>query len=115
MDRMTSIASMTVAAAAQVRPWSVPWARLFPLWRHALWLAALFIVLAVAVAIRLDVQRLHMDLDRNDRAHRTASVLNERLTLELDARTRLETMQGYADALGANAAAPLVVIEENAP
>ncbi|MFT7520978.1 MAG: hypothetical protein ACI9MC_003129 [Kiritimatiellia bacterium] len=115
MERLTSLNSATVALAARTRSWSVPWSRLFPVWRHAVWLTALFIVLAVAVAIRLDVQRLHMDLDRNDRVHRSAGVLHERLVLEMDARTRLETMQGYADTLGADVHAPLIVVLEEHP
>ena len=79
----------------------VPLSRLLPLWRHLVWLAILFIVLAVGVVIRLGVQRLEMDLDRNDRAQRAAQVLNERLTLELDARRRLQALEGMAGALGA--------------
>ncbi|MFK7927173.1 MAG: hypothetical protein AB8H79_03220 [Myxococcota bacterium] len=83
--------------------WSVPWARLAPLWRHGVWLAALFTVLAVAVVIRLDVQRLQMDLDRNDRAQGRALVLHEQLSLEVDTRMRLQAVESWADQLGAQA------------
>lgn len=107
MDRLTTLnsasAPLGVEGLSELRPslGSIPWGRLLPLWRHVVWLVALFVVLAVAVVIRIDVQRLEMDLDRNDRAHRTAQVLNERLTMELDARRRLQAVEGMATSLGA--------------
>ena len=88
----------------------IPWARLLPLWRHVVWLVALFIVLAVSVTIRLDVQRLQMDLDRNDRAQRAALVLHERLQLELDARHRLQAVEGMAEQLGATPDAEVILV-----
>ena len=57
--------------------------RLLPLWRHGVWLCSLFAVLACAAAIRLDVQQMRKDLDRNTRAQREARILNERLQLEV--------------------------------
>jgi len=92
----------------------LPLSRLLPLWRHAVWLVILFVVLAVSVIIRLDVQRLEMDLDRNDRAQRAAQVLNERLTLELDSRRRLQAVEGMATALGASADVPVVRVPVHA-
>jgi hypothetical protein len=75
-------------------------ARLAPLWRHAAWLAAMFVVILMAIAVRLDVQQLHQDLDRNTRLQREARVLNERLRLELDARRRSVALEALAAALG---------------
>ena len=113
MDRLTSLQSGSVGAIADSAPsWAVPWARLLPLWRHAVWLTALFAVLAAAVVIRLDVQRLQMDLDRNDRAQSSAVVLHERLALELDARSRLQALEGHAVSLGAGPTAPVVLRSE---
>jgi hypothetical protein len=88
----------------------VPWRRLLPLWRHAVWLLALFAVLAMATAVRLDVQRLRMDLDRSDRLHRGALVLNERLHLEIDARKRLAVMLGAAEDLAMRGDVDLVEV-----
>lgn len=116
MDRMSTLSSASVPLSpgdrlADLRTGlQIPWARLFPLWRHLVWLALLFVVLAIAVTIRLDVQRLQMDLDRNDRAHRAAQVLNERLTLEIGARRRLQAMEGLATSLGASSQAPVVSV-----
>ena len=84
--------------------------RLLPLWRYAIWVAALFVLLAVAVAVRLDVQRLQMDLDRNDRVLRNATVLHERLNLEMNSRKRLMVVEAYAAQRGLEAA-PIVLVE----
>lgn len=100
MERLTTLQSVSVGTLSS-STWSVPWTRLVPLWRHAVFLIALFVVLAAAVVIRLDVQRLEMALDRNDRAQRGAEVLNERLLLELSARRRLQATEGLAAGLGA--------------
>ncbi len=86
----------------------IPWKRLIPLWRHAVGVVAIFIMLAVGVTIRLDVQRLQMDLDRNDRAHRAAVILHERLELELDVRRRMQAMELEAEKIGATPEATLI-------
>lgn len=62
--------------------------RFWPLWRHAVWAAALFAVCTLAVGIRVEVQRIRKDLDRIDAEHRSALVKNDRLRLEIDARRR---------------------------
>lgn len=67
--------------------------QLVPLWRYAVWLVALFSIAAAAVAIRLDVQQLRENLDRNDRLQRQSEVLRERLRLEVDARRRVASLE----------------------
>lgn len=88
------------------------WQRLFPLWRHAVWLLALFAVSAAAVAVRLDVQQLRKDLDRNTRLERQAAVLNERLRLEIDARRRAVAVEGVAHRLELTTHAQIVRVPE---
>ncbi len=77
--------------------WSA--SRLIPLWRHGVWFAAMFVVAMTAIAVRLDVQQLHKDLDRHTRLQREAVVLNERLSLELDARSRAVALEVLATQL----------------
>ena len=72
---------------------------MLPLWRHAVWLVSLFAVLACAAVVRLDVQQLRKDLDRNTWAQREAGVLNDRLRLEVDARRRIAAMEAVAHQL----------------
>ena len=86
--------------------------RLLPLWRHAAWLAALFLVCAAAVSVRLDVQQTRKDLDRNMRMEREAQVLNERLRLEMDARRRAVAVEAIAQSLSLDASAKVVRVEE---
>lgn len=112
MERLSSPQAYSLPHPGRDVPWSVPWSRLLPLWRHAVWLAALFVVLAVAVLIRLDVQRLQMDLDRNDRAYRHAQVQQERLRLERDARRRLSAAEVAARAIEAGPNVKLVDLRE---
>ncbi len=86
--------------------------RLLPLWRHGVWLAATFAVLACAVAVRLDVQQMRKDLDRNTRAQREASILNERLHLEVASRRRAVAMEAVAAQLAMSADARIVPVLE---
>ena len=72
-------------------------AKLLPLWRLIIWALAVFVLLIAAAVVRMDVQRLQMDFDRNDRLSREATLTNERLRMELDVRKRLGAVQGYAD------------------
>jgi cyanate permease len=114
VDRLTSLQSVSVGLSADApSTWAIPWSRLLPLWRHAAFLLALFVVLAVAAWIRLDVQRLQVDLDRNDRETRRALVLHERLSLELEARTRMAAVQAWSTELGASADTPVVHLRED--
>jgi hypothetical protein len=87
---------------------AVPRPRLVPLWRHAAWLVALFGVCAFAVHVRLDVQELRKDLDRQGRRETEARVLNERLHLEMDARRRAVAMEQIAGRMGLTAQAQVV-------
>jgi hypothetical protein len=89
----SGLRTLTLAAAPHVQ-------RLWPLWRYAWFLAALFVVSAIAVAVRLDVQQVRKHLDRNDAAMREAEVAHQRLLLEIDARRRAVAMQGVAAELG---------------
>jgi len=85
--------------------------RLLPLWRHGVWLVSLFAVLACAVAVRLDVQQMRKDMDRNTRAQREARILNERLQLEVDSRRRAVAMEAVAAQLAMTADARIVPVK----
>ena len=82
--------------------------RLLPLWRHALWFVLLFAAFAGYVSVRLDVQQLRKDLDRNARAQREAHILNDRLRLEQDTRRQASTMEAVASELQLNRSARVV-------
>ncbi len=86
-------------------------ARLLPLWRHATWLVALFIVAAFAVSVRLQVQEFRKDIDRMGRQEHEAEVLNERLHLEMDARRRASAMEQIATRMELGSAAHVVRLE----
>jgi hypothetical protein len=85
--------------------------RLQPLWRHAAWGSALFAVLLVAAAVRLDVQSVRKDLDRNERAQREARVSRDRLRLEIDARRRTAVVDALATQMQLGPAAQVVRLE----
>jgi hypothetical protein len=89
--------------------------RLVPLWRHAVWLVALFAILTMWVDIRVDVQQLRKDLDRSGRAHREARIQNDRLQLELDARRRSVVLEDAARQLSFGDDARLVRVVAPAP
>ena len=93
------------------RRWQVGARRLLPLWRHAVWLFTLFFVLAAWVQVRLDVQQLRADLDRNHRMSREARILNDRLRLEMDARRRASHAEAVAARLGMTGAASVVRVD----
>jgi len=94
--------------APAARGWQVGGRRLLPLWRYAVWLAALFLVLAAWVQVRLDVQQLRADLDRNTRMSREARIMNDRLRLEMDARRRASNVEAVAAQLGMSGDAVVV-------
>jgi len=98
-------AELLVPAA---RRWQLGARRFLPLWRHAVWLVALFLVLAAWVQVRLEVQSLRADLDRNTRMSREARILNDRLRLEMDARRRASNVEAVALRLGMGADAAVV-------
>ena len=85
--------------------------RLLPLWRHGVWLCSLFAVLACAAAIRLDVQQMRKDLDRNTRAQREARILNERLQLEVASRRRAVAMEAIAVQLAMTSDARIIPVK----
>lgn len=86
--------------------------RLIPLWRYAVYALTLFAVLAAAATVRLDVQQLRKDLDRNARATREARILNDRLHLEMDARRRILAMEQAAGRLELGPQARVVHVED---
>ncbi len=92
------------APDVEIGAWETPWKRLLPLWRHAVWLMALFVLCAISVGVRLDVQKARIELDRNAAMQAEARIVNERLTLEYDARRRAVAMENVAShfALGGN-------------
>jgi hypothetical protein len=88
--------------------WRGTLARLAPLWRHAVFVASLFVLLAAWVEIRVEVQQLRKDLDRSGRTHRESRVLNDRLRLELDARRRAVALEADAARLSVGQSATVV-------
>lgn len=89
--------------------------RLVPLWRHVVFAACLFAVSAFAVAVRLDVQGMRKDFDRNARLQREARVLNDRLHLEMDARRRAVAMEVVAGQLALSSSAEIIKVDGSAP
>ena len=89
--------------------------RLKPMWRYAVFTVCLFAVSAFAVAVRLDTQGMRKDLDRNTRLQREAQVLNDRLTLEMDARRRAVAVEAVAGQLGLGVGAEMVRVPETSP
>ena len=67
------------------------------------------------MAVRLDVQGMRKDFDRNARLQREARVLNDRLHLEMDARRRAVAMEVVAGQLALGASAEIIRIEEASP
>lgn len=101
-----------------VTGWSMPLldrSRLVMLGRYALFTGCLFAVSAFAVAVRLDVQQLRKDLDRNTRMQREAGILNDRLHLERDARRRATAVEVLAAQLELGPEAHIVRLEAAAP
>lgn len=85
--------------------------RLLPLWRHVVFLAALFAVAGAGAMVRLEVQQLRKDLDRTSKAILDSRVLNDRLTLEHEARARAVAVEATAHALGLGPDARLDTVE----
>lgn len=94
--------------ATSAPEWRGTLARLAPLWRHAVFVVALFTLLATWVHIRVEVQQLHKDLDKSGRAFRESRVLNDRLRLELDARRRAVALEAAAARLALGESARVV-------
>ncbi len=84
--------------------------RLLPLWRHVAFLAALFGIAGAGAMVRLEVQQLRKDLDRTQGAILDARVLNDRLTLETEARHRVMEVERTATAHGLSANARVETI-----
>jgi Na+-transporting NADH:ubiquinone oxidoreductase subunit NqrC len=99
MDLLTHagvISTLTQIKRVEVNPSVL--SRLLPLWRVLIWALAVFVLLVGAAVVRLDVQRLQMDFDRNDRMRHAAQITHERLGLELEVRRRLGAVQAYSNA-----------------
>jgi hypothetical protein len=111
MERMTALHPASLTVVAPSASFTATWSRLRPLSRYALFALVSFVVVLVGVLVRLEVQQLEIDLDRNDRAQRAASVLQERLELELRSRRRLHAVQSFAGQLQARPDAMIVRVE----
>jgi hypothetical protein len=102
LQRLATHAPPTTAWA-ESEPQAVDWvslrARLSPLWRHVVWASLLFSALSIGVTIRVQVQNLRQDLDRNVRAQRESNVVQDRLRLELAARRRAVVLDQAATQL----------------
>lgn len=97
---MTRPAVLPAAPAdVEVRSFSNPWTRLWPLWRHAAWFGVLFAAMATFVAVRVDVKQATADLHRNERLLREAQIDGERLALEMATRRRAVALEAQADAM----------------
>jgi len=92
---MNSVTSLTSPPA-----WHGALRRLIPLWRHAVWVVALFALVLEWVDVRVETQQLRADLRRSESAHREALEENEHLRLELDARHRALAMEAAGAELG---------------
>jgi hypothetical protein len=106
----TNTVATTPVASSRANEWQAGLRWLVPLWRHAVWFVALFALLTLWVDIRVEVQQLRKDLDRSGRAFREARVHNDRLRLELDARSRAFALEAAAGELGLSDRASLVDI-----
>lgn len=99
MSDQPHVREVTIALPApdvEVRGWVSPWRRLLGLWRHGVWIGACFTLLAVAVSVRVEVQSLRKDIERAEARQREAALLQERLMLEVSARTRAASMERLA-------------------
>ncbi|MEZ4241871.1 MAG: hypothetical protein R3F59_38120 [Myxococcota bacterium] len=112
---MSRAKAATIPVPTTVHEWQAVARRLVPLWRHGVWLVALFALLTLWVDIRVDVQQLRSDLDRTNRAHREAQIQRERLRLELDARRRSSALEGLASSLDLAPGAEVVVVRPQEP
>jgi hypothetical protein len=106
VERTLALPTSLIAPTAS--RWRLGLSRLLPLWRHVVWLVALFVVLAAWAQVRLEVQQLRTDLDRNSRHAREARILNDRLRLEMDARRRAVNVEAMAGRLAMTADADIV-------
>jgi hypothetical protein len=111
---MSRVKAISIAVPT-AHDWQAVGHRLVPLWRHGVWLVALFALLTLWVDIRVDVQQLRSDLDRASRAQREARIQNERLRLELDARRRALAMESLAASTGTVEGASVIVVGQLAP
>lgn len=113
MDRPVTLPRATAFPApdVEVHAHAGHWRQLLPLWRHVVWGALFFALLAMSVSVRLDVMDLQKDLARNDRLQRDAVVLNERLSLEMAVRRRAASLSQVASTMGLSRDVALVRVE----
>ena len=110
MERTVSLAPTSDLALPTTPEWRGTLSRLAPLWRHAVFVTSLFVLLAAWIEIRVEVQQLRKDLDRSGRTHRESRVLNDRLRLELDARRRAVALEAAAARLSVGESARVIRI-----
>lgn len=95
---------------AIARPIGVEWSlhHVLPLLRHLIPALVLLGAGLHLISVRLEVQSLSRDLDRQVSMRQEAQVLHERLLLEHDTRRRLIALEASATALGVSASAGFV-------
>lgn len=102
-EKIRDIAVALPAPDVEVVGWSSPWRRLVPLWRHGVWMTSCFVLAAMAVSVRVEVQELRKDIERAEYRQREAGLLHERLQLEVDARRRAAAVEAIATELSVGA------------
>ena len=97
---MDSVTALPDPSGRGSPTWPGTLRRLIPLWRHAVWVVALFALVVLWVDVRVDTQALRSDLRRSESARRAALEENEHLRLELDSRHRALAMEAAGQSLG---------------
>lgn len=95
-ERVRDISIALPSPDVEIGAWASPWRRLLPMWRHVVWMGGCFVLAAVAVAVRVDVQDLRKDVERTRDQQKEAMLLHERLQLEVDARHRAAAVEAVA-------------------
>jgi hypothetical protein len=98
-DHVREISIALPSPDVELGGWASPWRRLLPMWRHVVWMGGCFVIAAVAVAVRVDVQDLRKDVERTQDMQKEALLLHERLQLEVDARHRAAAVEAMATEL----------------
>lgn len=86
-----------------------------PFWRYGVYFSTLFAVVAFGTVVRLDAQAARKDLDRVGRATQEATVLRDRLRLEVAARHRAMALEPRATAAGLGLRAKVVDLRVTTP
>lgn len=103
-----SVTSQIPSADVELLATTSPWSGLLALWRHAVWVGMLFVLLVVFLTVQLSVKQTVLDLERNVQLTREATLQHERLRLEVQTRRRAVAMEGLATALHLTGDVPMV-------